>query len=108
MLQEMTTQTASILIAARFHPTEQFNTHDPFFNEYALGVLMRTRGARFRGFARPSDTPHAHVELTDQLADVIEFRGRITLNGKAIMNNSFQLANILSSTLRGIEPSALG
>jgi len=38
MLQEMTTQTAGILLAARFNPMEEFNTHDPFFNEYALGV----------------------------------------------------------------------
>ena len=32
MMQEMTTQTAGILLAARFNPMEQFNTHDPFFN----------------------------------------------------------------------------
>ena len=106
MLQEMTTQTAGILIAARFNPMEEFNTHDPFFNDYALGVLMRMRGARFRGFARPGDTLHACVDLTDQLGNVFEFKGRITLNGKAIMNNSFQLANIPSATLQGIEPSA--
>lgn len=108
MLQEMTTQTAGILIAARFNPMEKFNTHDPFFNEYALGVLMRMRGARFRGFARPGDTLKAHVELTDHLGDVFEFKGRISLNGKGIMSNSFQLANIPSTTLQGIEPSAAG
>lgn len=108
MLHEMTTQTAGILIAARFNPMEEFNTDDPFFNKYALGVLMRMRGARFRGFARPGDTLHAHVELTDQLGDVFEFKGRITVNGKAIMNNTFQLANILSTTLQGIEPSVAG
>lgn len=101
MMQEMTTQTAGILLAARFNPMEQFNTHDPFFNEYALGVLVRVKAARYRGFARPGQTLHTFVEMTDRLGDVFEFKGTIRLDGKAIMNNSFQLANIPSSTLQG-------
>lgn len=101
MLQEMTTQSAGILLAARFNPMEEFNTHDPFFNEYALGVLVRVKGARFRGFARPGDTLRTHVELTDHVGEVFEFKGRILLNGKLIMSNCFQLANILSKTLQG-------
>ncbi len=101
MLQEMTTQSAGILVAARFNPMEEFNTHDPFFNKYALGVLVRMKGARFRGFARPGDTLHTQVELTDQVGEVFEFKGRILLNGRSIMTNSFQLANILSRTLQG-------
>ncbi len=106
MMQEMTTQTAGILLAARFNPMEEFNTHDPFFNEYALGVLVCVKRARFRGFARPGDTLHTHVELADQLGDIFEFRGHITLNGKAVMTNSFQLANILSATLQGNQEQA--
>lgn len=106
MMQEMTTQTASILIAARFNPMQEFNTHDPFFNEYALGVLMRVRGARFRGFARPGDTLQTRIELVDQLGDVFEFKGRITLNDKLVMSNSFQLANIPSATLQGDQQTA--
>ncbi len=107
MLQEMTTQSAGILLAARFNPMESFNTHDPHFNEYALGVLIRVKGARFRGFARPGDTLHTHVELADQLGDVFEFHGRITLQDKVIMSNSFQLANIPSATLQG-DASTIG
>ena len=102
MLQEMTTQSAGILLAARFNPMEEFNTHDPFFNKYALGVLVRVKGARFRGFARPGDTLHTYAELTDQVGEIFEFKGRIRLNGKPIMTNSFQLANILSETLQGV------
>lgn len=106
MMQEMTTQTAGILIAARFNPMQEFNTHDPCFNQYALGVLMRVRGARFRGFARPGDTLQTHVELVDQLQDVFEFKGRITLNQKLVMSNSFQLANIPSATLQGMDAAS--
>jgi len=105
MLQEMTTQSAGILLAARFNPMEQFNTHDPFFNKYALGVLVRLKGARFRGFTRPGDTLYTHVELTDQVGEIFEFKGRTLLNGKPIMTNSFQLANILSTTLQGDQQS---
>lgn len=108
MLQEMTTQSAGILLAARFNPMEQFNTHDPFFNEYALGVLVRVKGARYRGFARPGTTLQTHVELCDQLGEVFEFTGRVTLDGKTIMSNSFQLANILSRTLQGDPPQVAG
>jgi 3-hydroxyacyl-[acyl-carrier-protein] dehydratase len=108
MLQEMTTQSAGILIAAMFNPMAEFNTHDPFFNRYALGVLMRVRGARFRGFARPGDTLRTTVELCDRLEDIFEFKGRIELNGKRIMHNSFQLANILSSTLQGLNAPTVG
>ena len=106
MMQEMTTQSAGILLAARHNPMAEFNTHDPFFNQYALGVLMRIRGAKFRGFARPGDTLQTHVELLDRLGDIFEFKGKITLNDKPIMTNTFQLANILSSTLQGIDPAA--
>ena len=101
MLQEMTTQSAGILIAARFNPMEEFNTHNPFFNEYALGVLMRIQGARFRGFARPGERLQTHVELVDQLDTVFEFKGRITLNEKLVMSNSFQLVNLPSARLQG-------
>jgi len=101
MLQEMTTQSAGILIAARFNPMEEFNTHNPFFNEYALGVLMRVRGAKFRGFARPGEILQTHVELIDQLDSVFEFKGRISLNEKLVMSNSFQLANVPSARLQG-------
>ena len=105
MLQEMTTQSAGILLAARFNPMQEFDTHDPFFNEYALGVLVRLKGARFRGFARPGQTLHTHVELMDQVGEIFEFKGRILLDGKLIMNNSFQLANILARTLQGDQES---
>lgn len=104
MLQEMTTQSAGILLAARFNPMEHFNTHDPFFNEYALGVLVRVKGARFRGFARPGNVLRTHVELSDQLGEIFEFTARITLDDKTIMSNCFQLANIRSKTLQG-DPS---
>lgn len=101
MLQEMTTQTAGILLAARFNPMAEFNTHDPFFNEYALGVLVRVKSARFRGFARPGDVLSTHVKLSDQLGDVFEFHGRVMCQGNLVMSNCFQLANVLSSTLKG-------
>lgn len=101
MLQEMTTQSAGILLAAKFNPMPEFDTHDPFFNKYALGVLIQVKGARYRGFARPGDTLRIDVELVEQVSDVFEFKGRIKLAGKTIMTNCFQLANILSKTLQG-------
>lgn len=106
MMQEMTTQSAGILIAARFNPMAEFNTHEPFFNEYALGVLVRVKDARFRSFARPGDILTIRVELTDQLGTVFNFDGAIESAGKVIMKNSFQLMNIASETLQGVKDEA--
>ena len=108
MLQEMTTQSAGILIAARHNPMQEYNTHDPFFNEYALGVLIRLKGARFRGFVRPGDTATIRVEMLDQLDQIFEFRAQVSVGGERVMSNTFQLANILSSTLQGPAATATG
>ena len=101
MMQEMTTQSAGILIAAKYNPMEQFNTHDPFFNEYALGVLVKVKQGRFRGFARPGDEIQIKVRLNEQVNQMFDFSATVSVGDKTIMRNSFQLTNIPSKTLQG-------
>lgn len=101
MMQEISTQSAGILIAAEYNPMETFDTHDPFFNEFALGVLVRVKNARYRGFARPGDQLVTRVELTETIGSVFEFAATIQCDGANIMRNSFQLSNIPSRTLQG-------
>ena len=101
MLQEMTTQTAGILIAARYNPLPHFDTHDPLANQQALGVLIRVNQARFRGFARPGDELTISVALVERVKDLFEFTGRVTRGDGLLMSNSFQLSNIPSSVLAG-------
>ena len=101
MMQEMTTQSAGILIAARYNPMEEYNTHDPFFNEYALGVLVKVKHARYRGFARPGDSLAVNVRLEERIGDVFDFACSIEVDGRKIMQNRFQLTNMLSATLQG-------
>jgi 3-hydroxyacyl-[acyl-carrier-protein] dehydratase len=101
MMQEMSTQSAGILIAAKYNPMESFNTHDPFFNRYALGVLVRVKNARYRGFSRPGDRLRIVVDLKEIIGSVFEFAARITCGEKTIMRNTFQLTNIPSETLQG-------
>ena len=101
MMQEMSTQTAGILIAAKYNPMEEFNTHDPLFNEWALGVLVKVNRARYRGFARPGDLLTIAVELNEQVAAMFDFSATITNGDAKIMQNSFRLTNILSKTLQG-------
>ena len=103
MMQEITTQSAGILIAANYNPMKKFNTHDPFFNEYALGVLVKVGRAKYRGFARPGDQLFTEVQLEQNLEHVFNFSAKIMVDGNIIMSNQFQLANILSSTLQGVE-----
>jgi 3-hydroxyacyl-[acyl-carrier-protein] dehydratase len=103
MMQELTTQSAGILIAARYNPMEHFVTEDPFHNEYALGVLVKVKRARYKGFARPGDRLVVDVKLESQVADLFDFSASININGKSIMQIAFQLMNVPSKALQGIE-----
>lgn len=102
MMQELTTQSAGILIAAKYNPMQQYNTEDPFFNEYALGVLVKVNGARYKGFARPGDELHVTVKLTERVGELFDFTGSIQHAGKTIMQNGFRLTNIPSKVLQDV------
>ncbi len=101
MMQELTTQSAGILIAAQFNPMQAYDTSDPHFNEYALGVLVRVHHARYKTFARPGDVLEVHVALEEHLESLFDFRATISVEGQVIMRNAFQLTNIKSSQLLG-------
>lgn len=101
MMQEMTTQSAGILIAARYNPMSQYNTHDPLFNEYALGVLVKVDYARYKGFARPGDSLKIEVQLDQRLGNAFDFSGKVSLEDSTILRNRFRLANIPSAVLQG-------
>ncbi len=99
MLQELTTQSAGILIAARYNPMQEYNTRDPHFNEYALGVLTKVTRARYKSFARPGDCLAVNVTLNERLSSLFDFSATVSVGGKIIMSNGFQLTNIKSSLL---------
>jgi 3-hydroxyacyl-[acyl-carrier-protein] dehydratase len=101
MMQEIATQSAGILIAANYNPMSEYNTHDPFFNQYALGVLVKLGNARFRGFARPGDQLETRVSLVQWEQQLFEFKGEVWVPKKMIMRNHFWLGNIPSETLQG-------
>ncbi|MGI9471236.1 MAG: 3-hydroxyacyl-ACP dehydratase FabZ family protein [Rubripirellula sp.] len=103
MLQELTTQSAGILIAARHNPMQEYNTHDPDFNEFALGVLVRVKQARYKGFARPGDQLRVKVQMQDEVSQVFDFAASVLANGTTIMRNRFQLTNIPSKLLSGTQ-----
>lgn len=103
MMQEMSTQSAGILIAANFNPMKEYDTEDPFFNEYALGVLVKVGRAKYRGFARPGDTLVTKVKLTERIDPLFEFTAEVSVDDKRIMKNSFCLTNIKSTVLQGVQ-----
>ena len=102
MMQELTTQSAGVLIAAKYNPMHNYDTSDPFANEYALGVLVKIRRARYRTFARPSDTLTVVVDLNGRLDNLFDFDAKILVDGSIVMQNSFQLMNIKSNVLQGV------
>ena len=101
LMQEMTTQAAGVLIAANYNPMDRFDTSDPNHNQYALGVLVRVRSARYRGFARPGDALQIRATMMDRVDNLMEFKGSVSSGKRTLMQNRFQLSNILSSTLSG-------
>ena len=101
MMQEFSTQSAGVLIAANHNPMEKYDTHDPFFNEYALGVLVKIKQARYRGFGRPGDVLEATIRIEEQLDSVFDFACEIKCGDAKIMQNRFQLMNIRSAVLQG-------
>jgi len=105
MMQELTTQSAGILIAAEYNPMSEFNTADPFFNEYALGVLVKVNRARYKKFARTGDQLKVRVVLNERISDVFDFSAVVSIGDQIIMRNSFQLMNIKSQVLQGAEAS---
>ncbi len=70
-------------------------------------MLVRVNGARYRSFARPGDTLICRIELVERVDQLFDFRGSITVSGKQIMRNTFQLTNIKSAELMGTERSAV-
>lgn len=78
---------------------EQYNTHDPKFNPYALGVLVRVSRAKYLGFARPGDVLQAKVILENRFESVFDFSATISVGDKVIMKNQFRLANIPTDRL---------
>lgn len=106
MMQELSTQSAGILIAAKYNPMREYNTADPFFNEYALGVLVRVKSAKYIGFARPGDVLRATIKLNQYLGPVFDFSAQISVGQKVIMRNAFQLTNIPSRVLQGATDGA--
>lgn len=99
MMQELTTQSAGILIAANYNPMREYRTHDPTFNEFALGVLVKMNHARFKGFGRPGDTLRVTTTLNHNVSSVFDFSAHIAVNEATIMRNGFQLANVRSQIL---------
>lgn len=102
MMQELSTQSAGILIAAEHNPMAKYDTEDPYFNEYALGVLVKVKQARYKGFARPGDCLTVSVDLKERISSVFDFAATVSVNGKAIMRNGFQLMNVKSEVLQGV------
>jgi 3-hydroxyacyl-[acyl-carrier-protein] dehydratase len=98
-MQELTTQTAGILIAANYNPMEVYNTHDPHFNEFALGVLSRVNYGKYKSFVRPQEKLQIRAVLNERIGNTFDFSARIEVAEQLVMQNSFRLTNIESKAL---------
>jgi 3-hydroxyacyl-[acyl-carrier-protein] dehydratase len=96
-MQEMTTQTAGLLIAEFYSPVSDYDSDKT--KGYALGVLRAIHKAKYKKFARPNDVMDIKVELLDKVDNLFRFKAEIEVAGDKIMNNEFSLVNISEDLL---------
>jgi len=105
MMQEMTTQSAGVLIARHHNPVENYDTENFDPNRLALGVLSRIKEAKYKTFAKPKDRLEISVKLVEKIEHAFEFTAQIkkfndkSPQGELVMKNRFVLTNIPSSHL---------
>ena len=97
MMQEMSSQTAGILITKFYSPVENYNSETT--KGYALGVLKKVNWAKYKNFAKPNMPIQIEVKLVERVENLFEFEATLTQNGKWIMKNNFQLINISDAPL---------
>ena len=93
MMQEMTTQSAGLLMTKFFSPIENYDSEST--KGYAIGVLSKIYGAKFLNFAKPNDRLEIKVKLLDRENNYFIFSGEIRKNNsETIMKNKFALTII--------------
>ena len=79
---------------------QEYNTHDPKFNPYALGVLVRVSQASISVSQGPGDLLRAKVVLREDSIRCLIFP-LLKAGEQVIMKNQFRLANIPTERLYG-------
>lgn len=92
IMQEMTTQTAGLLIAEHYSPVKDYDSEST--KGFALGVLRSVHHSKFKKFARPKEKLEIHIQLIENQGPLFRFKGFIELDGQKIMSNEFTLVNI--------------
>lgn len=97
MMQEMTTQTAGLLIAEYYSPVADYDSERT--RGFALGVLRAIHHAKYKIFAKSSDTLHIKVKLIQKIDNSFRFKAHIEIEDQKIMFNEFTLINISDEKL---------
>lgn len=100
ILQEMTTQTAGLLIAEFYSPVPDYDSEKT--KGYALGVLRAVHYSKFKSFARNDDKLSVRVHLIEHENNQFHFKASIFRDESKIMSNSFTLINIEEQLLKGV------
>lgn len=98
MMQEMTTQSAGLLMTHFFSPIKNYDSEST--KGFAIGVLAKIYGAKFLNFAKPHDRLEIKVKLLDRENNYFIFSGEIRKNNnELIMKNKFALTIISDEML---------
>lgn len=92
IMQEMTSQTAGILLTKYYSPVENYDSEKT--KGHAIGVLSRVHYGKYLNFAKPNQELTITVELLEQVESRFKFKAKITRGDDVIMKNSFTLMNI--------------
>ena len=97
ILQEITTQTAGLLIAEYYSPVPDYDSD--LTKGHALGVLRSVHHAKYKSFARPGHELFIKAELIQRIDNAFRFKAQISVDHKVIMLNEFTLVNITDDQL---------
>jgi len=98
MMQEMTTQSAGVLMTKFYSPVADYNSETT--KGYAIGVLSKIYSSKFLTFAKPGDQLEIKVKLVDRENNYFVFTGEILKNETiTVMKNKFALTIISDELL---------
>ena len=93
MMQEMTTQSAGVLMTKFYSPVANYDSEKT--KGHAIGVLSKIYSSKFLNFAKPDDSLEIKVKLLDRENNYFVFSGEIIKNNSmTIMKNKFALTII--------------
>ena len=97
MLQELCTQSASVLLTRFYSGVIDYDSERT--KGHAIGVLSKVWYAKYYSLAKPEEELFAEVDLLEQIGNLFKFRARVEQGGQLKAKLQFSLMNLSDTHL---------